>query len=363
MSLTDALGRVTAADVRSLTPLPAHPSSAMDGWAVSGTGPWTVLADVHAGHPATHAIGEGEAVRIATGAVVPEGATAVLRSEDGSTDAAGLLRGDVGGRLHIRPAGEEAAVGDVLVPAHTVLTPVRVGLAAAGGHDDLPVVRRARVRALVTGDELLHRGPARDGQVRDSLGPQLPAWIEHLGAEVLGVAHLPDSLEAHVHALAQGGDADVIVTTGGTAGGPVDHLRSALAATGASLVVDTVDCRPGHPMLLATWEVDSRRRWLVGLPGNPQAAIVAMLTLGAPLLHALSGRAPAPLGTVCLAEDVSSHGSPTRLIACALRDGVATPVPHIGSGMLRGLAGADGFAVVPGPRASAGQAVEWLPLL
>lgn len=357
-----ALGRVTAADVCALTPLPPHPSSAMDGWAVSGSGPWTVVADVHAGQNAPRALTGGEAVVIATGAVVPPGATAVLRSEDGVMDGRGLLQGRVGERLHIRSTGEEATIGDVLVPAHAILTPVRVGLAAAGGHDDLSVVRRARVRALVTGDELLHHGLARDGHVRDSLGPQLPAWIEFLGAQVVGVAHLADSLDAHIDAIARADDVDVIVTTGGTAHGPVDHLRAALHASGASMVVDTVDCRPGHPMLLAAWESNGRWRWLVGLPGNPQAAIAAMLTLGAPLLQALAGRPRQTLEAVGLHEDVSSHGAPTRLVACTLRDGVATPVAHIGSGMLRGLAIADGFAVVPGPRAIAGQRVEWVPL-
>lgn len=360
--LAEAMGRVTADDVRSRTPLPAHPSSAMDGWAVCGPGPWTVVADAHPGHHSSRVLTGGEAVRIATGAVIPAGATAVLPSEEGSTDSDGLLHGVLGERAHIRPAGEEAAEGDTLVPAHTVLTPVRVGLAAAGGHDDLPVVRCARVRLMVTGDELLHHGEARDGFVRDSLGPQLPAWIELLGAQVLATTHLIDSLEAHVDALAHADDADVIVTTGGTARGPVDHLRAALTVMGAAMVVDTVACRPGHPMLLATWESGGRKRWLVGLPGNPQAAIAALLTLGAPLLRALLGQGREVLESVTLTEDVSSHGAQTRLIACALRDGMATPVAHIGSGMLRGLATADGFAVVPGPRSVAGQRVEWLPL-
>jgi molybdopterin molybdotransferase len=363
VSLRECLGRVTAEDVCSITPLPAHPSSAMDGWAVSGPGPWTVVCDVHAGHQSARAITDGEAALIATGAVIPSGTTSVLRSEDGSIDPNGLLHGDVGERHHIRPAGEEAAIGDVLVPAHTVLTPVRVGLAAAGGHDDVSVIRRARVQVLVTGDELLHHGPARDGLVRDSLGPQLPAWIDHFGAQVIGAKHLADTLDAHVDAITTAGDTDVIITTGGTAHGPVDHLRAALTATGATLIVDTVDCRPGHPMLLAAWNVDGHHRWLVGLPGNPQAAIAGMHTLGAPLMRALAGQPIQPLATVSLAEDVSSHGSATRLIACTVREGVATPVAHIGSGMLRGLAVADGFAVIPGPRAVVDERVEWLPLL
>jgi molybdopterin molybdotransferase len=116
-------------------------------------------------------------------------------------------------------------------------------------------------------------------------------------------------------------------------------------------------------MLLAAWNVDGHQSWLVGLPGNPQAAIAGMLTLGAPLVRALAGQPLQPLATVALAEDVSSHGSATRLIACTLREGVAPPVTHIGSGMLRGLAVADGFAVIPGPRAVVGERVEWLPLL
>ncbi len=358
VGLIDALGRITAAPVLARTPLPAHASSAMDGWAVRGTAPWQVVGSVLAGQVLPSALQPGQAVRIATGAAVPAGARGVLRSEDGRLDDDGRLHGEVAEGQDVRRAGEEAESGDVLIEARTLLGPVHIGLAAAAGHDELTVVRRARARVLVFGDELLRTGPARDGRVRDSLGPQLPAWLTRLGLDVVGIDWVEDSLDSHVAALRQAADVDVVVTTGGTAAGPVDYLHSALEQTGGRVVVDTVACRPGHPMMLGRWE----DRWLVGLPGNPQAAVAALLTLGAPLVAALYGQALPELHPVRMSEAVKSRGPNTRLVPCAVRSGDATPMPHIGSGMLRGLAAADGFAAIPAGGCQAGDSVPFVPL-
>lgn len=356
--LADAHGLVTAAPVTALVPLPPLPVSAMDGWAVAGHGPWTVMGELLAGRRWPHRLAAGEAVVIATGAAIPDGAEGVLRHEDG------IIQGDrrVHGRLRpgrdIRAAGDEAGAGEVLVPAGVTLTPARIGLAAAAGHDLLAVVRRPRVRVLVLGDELLTHGLPVDGRVRDSLGPQLPAWLLRLGAELVETRHVPDSLGSLVSALAAE-DVDLVVTTGGTAAGPVDHLHAAVDASGGSILVDRVDCRPGHPMLLAGWA--SGRR-LVGLPGNPLAAIVALLTLGQPLLDGLAGRPLAALSEVALGGYVATHGAKTRLVPCRLSDGRAVPVDHIGSGMLRGLADADGLVVVTAGEGEPGSPAAWLAL-
>lgn len=356
-SLLDALGRITAEPVPALTPLPPHASSAMDGWAVCGDGPWTVVGAVLAGQVGDP-LQPGQAVRIATGAAVPANAHGVLRSEDGRLDDHGVLHGDVSDGQDIRSAGEEAAAGDVLIDKRTLLGPVHIGLAAAGGHDTLHVVRRARARVLVFGDELLRVGPARDGRVRDSLGPQLPAWLVRLGLEVTGIDWVEDTLDAHVRALTAASDVDIVVTTGGTAAGPVDYLRSALERTGGQVIIDTVACRPGHPMMLGQWD----GRWLVGLPGNPQAAIAALMTLGQPLVAALHGQPLPDLEPVRMVEAVKSRGPNTRLVPSVVRSAEATPTPHIGSGMLRGLAAADGFAVIPPGGCAAGASVPFLPL-
>ena len=173
--------RVLATDLRARTALPPSDASAMDGWAVSGAGPWRVDAQVLAGEVFEDQLVAGRAVRIATGAAIPSGTTGVLRSEAGRFDDEGRLHGEVRPRQDIRPAGAEAPAGEVLIEAGTTLSPAHVGLAAAAGHDELVVVRRPRAHVLVMGDELLRQGPARHGKVRDSLGVQVPAWLERTG--------------------------------------------------------------------------------------------------------------------------------------------------------------------------------------
>ncbi len=352
----EAVGRVLATPAVAATPLPPFDSSAMDGYAVAGDGPWHLVGEVLAGYPLARVLNHGECVRIATGGAVPDGATAVLRWEDAEVRQQRVM-GVVARGRDIRPAGEEVAAGATLVPAGTLLGPAHVGLAAAGGADRLEVAQRPRASVLIFGDELLQEGPARGGRVRDSLGPQLPGWLARLGVETVALRHVPDTLDAHVRAVEQA-EGDIVVTTGGTAAGPVDHLHRALAQVGASLVVDSVAVRPGHPMLLARWP----HRWLIGLPGNPQSAVVALLSLGAPLVAGLTRRPPPSLGTCVLAEDVPAPATETRLVLARLQDGRARPVAHLGSGMLRGLADADGFAVVSPGGQPAGTTARWLPL-
>ena len=351
--------RVLAERVHARTPLPPHDASAMDGWAVCGPGPWSVIAQVLAGAVPDTALTPGTAVAVATGAQLPGNTSGILRTEHGHLSDTGLLTGDVSRGQDIRPSGEEAETGTSLIAGGTLLTPGHLGLAAAAGYDEIRVVCRPTARYLVFGDELLRSGRARDGKVRDSLGQQIPAWLDRLGVDVVGVSWVGDTLDAHVDALDECTDVDVVVTSGGTASGPVDYLRQALALTSGGLVVDTVAVRPGHPMLLGRW---AGPRWLLGLPGNPQAAIAALLTLGEPLVAALHGQGVPVLGQRRLTESVTSRGNVTRLVLCASAGGEATPTEHIGSGMLRGLTTADGYAVVPPGGATLGDQVPWLAL-
>ncbi|WP_086830470.1 molybdopterin molybdotransferase MoeA, partial [Streptomyces sp. NRRL B-24572] len=258
LPLGQALGQVLAEPLLALTDLPSFDTSAMDGWAVAGPGPWTVRAEtpVLAGHAPATALNDGEAVRIATGAPVPPGTTAVIRSEHSRTEraeTAGLvlhaLRGVVAGQ-DIRPRGQECRSGDELLPAGTAVTPAVLGLAAAAGYDELPVPPRPRVEVLVLGDELLTAGLPHEGLIRDALGPMLGPWLSALGAEVLATRRIGDDAE-ELYAAVTGSAADLVVTTGGTAAGPVDHLHRVLDKAGATLLVDGVKVRPGHPMLLA----------------------------------------------------------------------------------------------------------------
>jgi molybdopterin molybdotransferase len=358
--LRDAHGLTAAEEVRALTPLPPTDVSAMDGWAVAGDGPWVVIGQVLAGAVWAPPLAVGQAVQIATGTSLPRGCEGVLRSEDGLLDGSGIVRGRVRTGGDFRRKGEEAGAGQILIPAGRVMTPARIGLAAASGHDTVAVRRRPIVRLLVLGDEILAEGPARDGRVRDSLGPQLPGWLSRLGVDLVETVHVEDTLPAQSAALSSAAEAaDFVITTGGTAAGPADHLRAAIAATGGSLIVDQVACRPGHPMLLAGW--DSGRR-LVALPGNPLAAIVALMTLGQPLVAGLQGRPLEPLPGLRLGAFVSSQGAKTRLVPSRRAGDRAFPMEHIGSGMLRGLADADGFAIVAAGEGEPGSSAEWLEL-
>ena len=359
-------GLVLAEDLVALCALPSFDTSAMDGWAVAGPGPWTIVGQSLAGRPVPGPLTTGQAVVIATGGVVPGGADAVVRSEDGQL----LVRGGVEvlsaptprGPTHVRPAGEECASGEVLAPAGTVLTPALIGLAAASGHDELPVIPAPRVALVLFGDELATTGVPARGLVRDSLGPQVPAWVARMGVDVVFVERCEDTLAAHVEAIDRAAaSADVVLTTGGTAAGPVDHLHAAIALCDGEVLIDSVAVRPGHPMLAAT--LDRGRAWLVGLPGNPQSAIVTLMSLGAPILAGLAGRAALPdLVEVTCAGPVGAPAHEDRLVLGRLVEGEFVAGTHLGSGMLRGLAAATGFAVLPPGGVTAGAAVRWLPL-
>ncbi|OKJ74028.1 molybdenum cofactor biosynthesis protein MoeA [Streptomyces sp. CB02460] len=374
LGLGAALGRVLGEELAALTDLPPFDTSAMDGWAVAGPGPWRIRdgGGILAGHGAPGPLPDGEAVRIATGARIPAEATAVIRSEHAHADEAkGLLhaRRSVSQGQDIRPRGQECRSGEILLPAGTVVTPAVLGLAAAAGYDELPVRARPRVDVLVLGDELLTAGLPHDGLIRDALGPMIGPWVHALGAEVTPPQRLGDDAEALWKALT-GSEADLIVTTGGTAAGPVDHVHRVLDRIGAELLVDGVAVRPGHPMLLARLPSDGP--WLVGLPGNPLAAVSGLLTLAGPLLGGLAGRTPGDPYRVAVRDDVHGHPHDTRLVPVVHRaagePGTAGGAEHVvplhynGPAMLRGIAAADGLAVVEPGGVRSGTEVEILDL-
>jgi molybdopterin molybdotransferase len=315
---------------------------------------------VLAGHAQPEQLTDGEAVRIATGARIPADTTAVLRTEHGRIDAQGRLH-TTRELLHgqdIRPRGQECRSGDQLLPVGTLVTPAVLGLAAAAGYDTVTAVPRPRVEVLVLGDELLTEGLPRDGLIRDALGPMLPPWLRALGADVVAVRRIGDDARA-LHKAVTRSDADLIVTTGGTASGPVDHVHPILDRVGAELLVDGVKVRPGHPMLLARTK---DQQHLVGLPGNPLAAVSGLLTLAEPLLRTLAAHpAPEPY-TLPLRESVQGHPHDTRLIPVVLRGDHAVPLHYNGPAMLRGIAAADALAVVPPGGARQGEETELLDL-
>ncbi|MDK1473219.1 molybdopterin molybdotransferase MoeA [Streptomyces sp. 549] len=368
LPLAAALHHSLSAPLTALTDLPAFDTSAMDGWAVSGPGPWRlgeepcVLAGDDPGP-----LPDGRAVAIATGARIPPGATAVLRSEHGV--AAGNRLSAVSALpdgTDIRARGQECRTRDLLLHASEPVTPAVLGLAAAAGYDELEVTPLPRVEVLVLGDELLTEGVPGEGRVRDALGPLLAPWLTALGAEVVATRHLGDDAEA-LHRAVRESTADVLVTTGGTAAGPVDHVHRTLERVGATLLVDGVAVRPGHPMLLAELPAPQpgrRTRHLVGLPGNPLAAVSGLLTLAEPLLRTLADRpAEAEQAAARLTEAVPGHPHDTRLVPVAMvTGGKASPLRYQGPAMLRGIASAAAMAVVPPGGAASGSVVRLLRL-
>ncbi|WP_427016515.1 molybdopterin molybdotransferase MoeA [Pseudarthrobacter sp. P1] len=363
--LAQGLGRILAADAVAAHDMPHYASSAMDGWAVAGSPPW-ILAEPGA------ALVAGQASPIVTGGNIPPGAKAVLRSEWGelSTDDDGLpvlvrgaaaRPGEPKNGVHIRPAAQEAARDEVLVKAGTTLNPAHLALAALGGLDELQVLGRPAVKLVFTGDEVVESGIPAAGEVRDAFSPQLGAVVTLLGGAVVGQQRAADSLASVLAALEDSAQdpADVLVTTGATGHSRADFLREAIATMGGTFLIESIAMRPGHPTLLA--ELPDGR-FVVGLPGNPLAAMIGLLTVGAPLLARLGSRpAPATLEVAC-GTPIKEYAGPTRLMPYRLVYGLASPTAHSDSAMMRGLAAADGVMLVPPHGAKMGEMVRAIPL-
>ena len=199
------------------------------------------------------------------------------------------------------------------------------------------------VQPFVLGSEIVSAGVPAPGRVRDAYTPTLPALLAALGARVERARLLPDDQQDLEAALAYSG-AELLITTGSSSRGPTDRLRAALEATGCELVVDGVAMRPGHPVLLAR-----RRdgRPVLGLPGNPFAGLVALLTLGVPLLDGMLGRPVPRPRTASAAEDIPNPRRGVRIVAARTGDAGVVAVDFQGPAMLRGLAAADVLAVIP----------------
>lgn len=308
----------------------------MDGWLTCGVGPWQLAADP---------LQPGQARPIVTGALVPEGSTAVLRSESGLVSG-GLLESTVPGEprptQHIRPRGTEAFIGETLITAGTVLNPAHIALAASAGVDTFKVHASPPVSFIYTGDEIVSSGLPEPGRVRDSFGVQLPHLFEMMSSVLSSTHRIPDDLATTVKTIATA-PGSLIVTTGGTGHSSADHVRSALNVLGAQTLIDGIAMRPGSPTVLAQLP---DRRIILGLPGNPLAAMVVAIAIGEPLLAALSGRLPRPT-TKLVGPSIDGRPGTTRVVPFEVVGGHVTVSQWRGAGMMRGLASADGLLVVP----------------
>lgn len=350
--------RILASDAHSLCDLPTYATSAMDGYAVAGLGPWKIIGEVKAGLPMREQLNSGQAVGIATGAVIPDGVFGVIRWEH-ATITDNTLTGDVLEGQDVRPPAHECRAGDVLIHSGTKLNPAMIGLLCAAGLDELNVVAKPKVAIVLLGDEIALTGVPSDGLVRDALGPQLPGWLVKMGCEVISTQYISDEASLVVAALDQAcAVADIVITTGGTAQGPRDYLHDALHQIDAEILVDTVAVRPGHPMLLAR----KAKSAILGLPGNPQSAIVALASLGGPVVASLLGKEQEELPMVITSSELTAPENFTRLVIGNLIESRFVMEQYLGSAMLRGLAHSTGFAVVVKGLTTAGEPVRWLSL-
>lgn len=340
----DAVGLTLAEDLRTRHPLPAFDTAAMDGFAVAGPGPWRLRGTARAGRAWPGALRPGDCVEISTGARVPPGASGVLPLERAARTDDRVTGPVPSPGRQIRRTGEDAEAGDCLAPTGTRIGPALIGLAATGAHDTVAVRPRPRVAVLVTGDELDRAGTPAPGRVRDALGPLLPALVAELGGETVALRHVPDAPDRLAGEFRRIGNADIVVVTGSTSVGRTDQLRRLLADSAARREVDTVACRPGHPMLLAELPT---ARWVVGLPGNPYAALVAARTLLGPLMAGLSGRPLARLPLMPVRGRAKAMPGHTRLVPVAWSGGECGIVAGHRAAFLRGAAVGDALAALP----------------
>ena len=303
--LTQALGRVLAADVISPIDVPAHDNSAMDGYAFDGDAlrvdavtALTVAGTVYAGAPFAGRVGAGECLRIMTGAVMPDGLDTVVPLELCRSDGrrveieAGVIRHGENRRRQ----GEDLARGKPALHAGRLLRPADLGLVASLGIGELKVARRLRVALFSTGDELRTLGQALEpGCVYDSNRYALMAALQRLGMEVVDLGLVPDdpaALQATLEAAVA--QADVVLTSGGVSAGDADFTRTLLARLG-EVAFWKVAMRPGRPFAFGPLRAAGRSSWLFALPGNPVAALVTFYAFVRDGLLQLAGATPEPL--------------------------------------------------------------------
>lgn len=371
-----AHGRVLAQPLQALLTQPPFAASAMDGYAVRAADiaalPATlaIVGTAAAGHPFSGMVGPGEAVRIFTGAPVPEGADAVVIQENADGDGRRVVVREGGVESEgIRPMGMDFRAGETLLVAGRRLGPRVLVLAAAMGHGALPVRRRPRVAVLSTGDELVPPGTRPGpGQVVASNHLGVAALAEAAGAEVrlMGIAR--DTREDLAQHIGDAAGTDVLVTIGGASVGEHDLVAPVLEARGLALAFWKIAMRPGKPLMFGRLG-DTR---VLGLPGNPAASFVCARLFLVPLIWRLLGRpAEACLATAQarLIAAVEANGPRQhymRAVSQPGADGLAqvTPLPFQHSSLIAPLAQADCLLVRPphAPPAAPGSAVSILRL-
>ena len=373
VAIDDAHGRVLAADVRATGDVPPFACSAMDGYAVlegDADRTLTVVGESRAGAPSATVLGDGNAIRISTGAAIPAGATAVIPQEDvEANDGTILTRAAVMPGDHVRGAGEDMSSGETVLRAGITLGAAELGAAVSAGAAELTVYRRPMVQVLCTGDELRAPGePLGPGEIHNSNAPMLDALAAAEGAIAGGARRLRDDPEATEAGLAAALDtADVVIVTGGVSVGPHDHVKPALDRLGVEQGFWRVALQPGKP----TWFGRRGDVLVFGLPGNPVSAVVTFSLFVRPALAALQGRTEEPSLEPEAVLGAAVRRNPDREQAVRVRlersNGKLVAIPNgpQGSHIVTSLLGADALAFIPAGtgelEAGAAVALERLP--
>jgi len=358
LQLAEAANRILAKDLASLRTQPPFDASAMDGYAVLQSDvihlPATlqVIGESKAGTPFDKPVSKGKAVRIFTGAVVPEGADTIIIQENTVADngAVEVLTGTPQGKF-IRTAGLDFKEGEVLLKSGDRLTPYRLALAASMNHAQLSVYKQAKVAMISTGDELVMPGQAMaPGQIIASNTFGIAASIQNCGAQVLDLGIAGDTREALRAKLQEAieMDANIIVTTGGASVGDHDLVLPVAQDMGFDFEIAKIAMRPGKPFLFARLQYKGKTVRLTGLAGNPVSSLVAFNVFVKPLIQKLSGedadalqRIPATLGSDLPENDERAEYMRATLEVSSDGKRVATPFTKQDSSMLANLVRAD----------------------
>jgi molybdopterin molybdotransferase len=362
VSLLKATNCWAAEPVIALRTQPARDLSAMDGYAVAhSSGPWRVIGESAAGVPFSGGVGPGQAVRIFTGAALPDGADTIIIQENVQRNSDTITATSEPGE-HVRKVGSDFAKGDILIEPGDPLTPARIALAAIAGHAQITVRGPVRIALISTGNELVAIGsdPGAD-RIPSSNAPMLAALLSGLPVEIVDLGIIKDDVATLSKTYGKYPDFDVMVSTGGASVGDHDLVRPALMKAGATIDFWKVAMRPGKPLMAGKLG----ETVILGLPGNPVSAFVTATLFLKPLVAHLSGaRDPAPRQiTARLARDMSAVGARTDYVRGSWHDGRIAPLSG-DSGMLVPLAQAEALIVRPAnaPPARAGDDVTVIPI-